>query len=611
MSFDIIQLAPLAIVLPFLGAALSLVLVRRNRAQRFVAIVSLSLTLLAECLVLATAWESAPTSINVAGWQAPFGIVLVVDQLSAILLVVSTLVSLAVLLFATGQGIADGDDDGPISIFYPTFLILVAGVSNAFLAGDLFNLYVGFEILLMASYVLMTMGGTAQRIRAGVTYVVVSVISSVLFLIAIAMIYAATGTVNMADLAVKLGDLPVGTQMQLHLMLLVAFGIKAAVFPLSFWLPDSYPTASAPVTAVFAGLLTKVGVYAIIRTETLLFPGDRADQLLLWVSLLTMVVGILGALAQIDIKRLLSFTLVSHIGYMIFGIAVGTQTAMAAVVYYVVHHIIIQTSLFLVAGLIERRGGSTNTDRLGGLVGLSPLLALLFMIPALNLGGIPPFSGFLGKVGLIQAGTDQGGWAIWVVIAGSVLTSLLTLMALMRIWNKAFLRAPDDADYPDPVLLVSRDEAREHGPRSAASVSMDAEGGGRWAGRSNVQLMPFSMVMPTGMLVAVGVALTVFAGPLFSVADNAAENLMHPERYVEAVFGDESGPRGVVDDGEDPSSDDPAAPSLPEGEQYGEDVGEDSGAGIQREVYDGTDSRPSAEADAQRQGAEQSEEADQ
>ncbi len=182
-----------------------------------------------------------------------------------------------------------------MSIFHPTYLILVAGVSNAFLSGDLFNLYVGFEILLTASYVLMTLGGTGPRIRAGVTYVVVSVVSSVLFLIAIAMIYGATGTINMADLAIKLADLDPGTRMLLHVMLLVAFGIKAAVFPLSFWLPDSYPTAPAPVTAVFAGLLTKVGVYAMVRTETLLFPGDSLNSPLMVVALLTMLVGILGA----------------------------------------------------------------------------------------------------------------------------------------------------------------------------------------------------------------------------------------------------------------------------------------------------------------------------
>ena len=275
---NIASLAPLAVVLPILGAALTFLLIRHSRAQRAVSIALLSLTLLLECLLLASVWEGGTAAVNIGGWLPPWGIVLVVDQFSSLMLVVSSAVSLAVLVYATGQGMADGDRDAPVSIFHPTYLILVAGVSNAFLSGDLFNLYVGFEILLTASYVLMTLGGTGPRIRAGVTYVVVSVVSSVLFLIAIAMVYGATGTINMADLAIKLADLDQGTQTLLHVMLLVAFGIKAAVFPLSFWLPDSYPTAPAPVTAVFAGLLTKVGVYAMVRTETLLFPGRHAQH---------------------------------------------------------------------------------------------------------------------------------------------------------------------------------------------------------------------------------------------------------------------------------------------------------------------------------------------
>ena len=544
MTVNFAQLAPLAVIIPFLGAALSLLLLRRNALQRTVAIGSLVLSLAIEALVLVSSWDIGPQAVHLGGWAAPWGIVMVVDQLSSLMLVVSTVVSLAVLVYASGQGVADGDEEGPISIFHPSFLILVAGVSNAFLAGDLFNLYVGFEILLTASYVLMTMGGTVQRIRTGVTYVVVSVISSVLFLITIAMIYAATGTINMADLSVKLQDLPVGTQMQLHLMLLIAFGIKAAVFPLSFWLPDSYPTASAPVTAVFAGLLTKVGVYSIIRTETVLFPGDRLDGLLMWVALLTMVVGILGALAQIDIKRMLSFTLISHIGYMIFGVAVGTQEALSATVYYVAHHIVIQTSLFLVAGLIERRGGSTNVDRLAGMAKISPLLALLYLVPALNLGGIPPFSGFLGKTGLLQAGVDQGDGLAYVLVAGSVAVSLLTLLAMIRVWNRVFLRTPEDAEYPDPILLAPVPA----GSRFLLTSGAVDDQAGRFAGKGDVRLMSPSMLGGASALVAVGVALTVFAGPLFQLADNAAENLVRPERYVEAVLDPASAPRPVVEE---------------------------------------------------------------
>ena len=259
-------LVPLVVLLPLLGAAVALTLARFPRAQTLITIVVLSAVLVIGGVLLWHVDSTGAIAVDVGGWAAPWGIVLVVDRLSALLLVVSAAVLLAVLIFSVGQGLADGDQETPVSIYYPTYLILATGVFNAFIAGDLFNLYVSFEILLVASYVLITLGGTEARIRAGVTYIVVSLVSSVLFLGTIALIYASTGTVNIAQLSLRLADLPVDIQLLLHVMLLVAFGIKAAVFPLSFWLPDSYPTAPAPVTAVFAGLLTKVGVYAIMRT---------------------------------------------------------------------------------------------------------------------------------------------------------------------------------------------------------------------------------------------------------------------------------------------------------------------------------------------------------
>ncbi|MDP5226750.1 MULTISPECIES: Na+/H+ antiporter subunit D [Arthrobacter] len=511
---NLAHLAPLAVLLPILGAALAFTLIRHPRAQRAVSVTVLSLTLTLESLLLASSWDGGTTAVRLGAWFPPFGIVMVVDAFSSLMLVVSSAVSLCVLIYASAQGASESGYDGPVSIFHPSYLILIAGVSNAFLSGDLFNLYVGFEILLTASYVLMTLGGTEQRIRAGVTYVVVSVVSSLLFLIAIAMIYASTGTVNMADLAGKLAQLDPGIQTLLHVMLLVAFGIKAAVFPLSFWLPDSYPTAPAPVTAVFAGLLTKVGVYAMVRTETLLFPGDTLNQPLMIVALLTMVVGILGAVAQNDIKRLLSFTLVSHIGYMVFGLALGSAAGLGAAVFYVAHHITIQTSLFLVAGLIELRAGSSSLDRLGGLGKLSPLLAVLFFVPAMNLAGIPPFSGFLGKLGLLQAGVAQGTGLAMVLVVGGVLASLLTLLAIARVWNRAFWRTTDDAEDPAPELLATGAAAR--------------------------RLMPRGMVAPTAALVVFGVALTVFAGPLFGVADRSAAQMLNRDAYIHAVLGQQA-----------------------------------------------------------------------
>ncbi|MCU6479622.1 Na+/H+ antiporter subunit D [Arthrobacter sp. A2-55] len=535
---SIASLAPLAVVLPFLGAALAFVLIRQPRIQRRVSLGTLAVTLALEVLVLAFVWQSGPVAVHLGGWAPPFGIVMVADQFSSLLLVISSAVSLAVLAYASGQGAADGEEGGPLSVFHPTYLILVAGVSNAFLAGDLFNLYVGFEILLTASYVLMTLGGTGSRIRAGITYVVVSVVSSLLFLIAIAMIYGATGTVTLADLAIKLGQLDHGTQQLLHVLLLVAFGIKAAVFPLSFWLPDSYPTAPAPVTAVFAGLLTKVGVYAIIRTETLLFPSDHFNTVLMWAALLTMLVGILGALAQTDIKRMLSFTLVSHIGYMIFGVALSSVLGLAATIFYIIHHITIQTSLFMVTGLVERRGGTSAISRLGGLAKLSPLLAALYFIPAMNLSGIPPFSGFLGKLGLLQAGVADGSPMAYVLVVGAVAASLLTLLVMARVWNRVFWRSTADAEDPDPVLLATAPDASGRRSMRALRTSryVDATEG-RFAGENEIPILPKMMVYSTLGLVVLGVALSVFAGPLFELSQQAADAMLARTPYIAAVLG--------------------------------------------------------------------------
>lgn len=507
-------LVPLPVVMPLLGAALTL-MIRRPQIQRTVSLTVLTATLLVSAMLLLITVQDGPMVVAIGGWSAPVGIVLVADKLAALMLVVSAAVTLCVLVYSIGQGMADGNEETPLSIYHPTYLVLTAGVTNAFLSGDLFNLYVGFEILLVASYVLLTLGSTENRIRAGTTYVVVSLLSSVIFLTALGLTYAAAGTLNMAQLADRLDDLPNNLRLILEGMLLLAFGIKAAVFPLSAWLPDSYPTAPAPVTAVFAGLLTKVGVYAIIRTETLLFPEGRVTALLMLVALLTMVIGILGAVAQSDIKRLLSFTLISHIGYMLFGIGLSTVTGLSGAIFYVVHHITIQTTLFLAAGLVERRGGSTSLGRLGGLAKLSPLLALLFFLPALNLAGIPPFSGFLGKLGLLQAGVADGGPVAYVLVGGGVLTSLLTLYAVARVWNLAFWRSP----HPELVTV---------GEGALSSTNNDSA--------TPAATLPRLMVAPTLALVAIGTALTFVAGPLFEISTAAAGDLLQRTPYVEAVF---------------------------------------------------------------------------
>jgi multicomponent Na+:H+ antiporter subunit D len=535
---QISYLIPMPVLLCLLGAGLCLLFRHNARVQRVVSMVTLSAVVVIAAILLVAADRHGPQVVNVGGWPSRLGIVLVADRLSALLLLVSAIVALCVLVYSVGQGIIEFGADTPLSVFYPTFLVLSAGVSNAFLSGDLFNLYVGFEVLLAASYVLITIGGTGPRVRAGTTYVVVAVLSSMVFLIAIAATYAVTGTVNMADLAVKLQDVPDGVKTVLQLLLLTAFAIKAAVFPLSAWLPDSYPTAPAPVTAVFAGLLTKVGVYAIIRTQTILFPDDHLSSLLLWAAMLTMIVGILGAIAQSDIKRMLSFTLVSHIGFMVFGVALATELGLSSAIFYTVHHITIQTTLFLVTGLIEIRGGSTSVTKLGGLAKAAPVLALLFFVPAMNLAGIPPFSGFFGKVGLAEAGLAQGGWLATVVVAASMVTSLLTLWAIAKTWNGAFWKplqtAEERAAEQDDVQDVPDELVDAAGTKSGEPWSSEHAG-------TAVRSLPRAMVAPTAALVALGVALAVFAGPLFEVTSRAAHELQVRQSYIIAVLDDGSG----------------------------------------------------------------------
>lgn len=496
-------LVPLPVIIPLFAAGAAVALGRRRRLQRLIATAALTASLVV-AVVLLVAVDEGPIVVNVGGWVPPIGIALVIDRLSALVLVISVAVTLAVLVYSGAQGVADRGEGAPVAVYYPTFLVLSAGVSNAFISGDLFNLCVGFEILLAASFVLITLGGTRDRIRAGTIYVVVSVLSSLIFLIALAAIYAATGTVNLAQLALRLPELDPGARLALHLVLVIVFGIKAAVFPLSAWLPDSYPTAPAPVTAVFAGLLTKVGVYAIIRTEVLLFPGGQLDTALMWVALVTMVVGILGAVAQDDLKRMLSFTLVSHIGFMIWGVAMSSASGLSAAIFYVAHHITALTTLFLVAGLIEDLSGTTSLARLGSLLRVAPGLAVLFFIAAMNFAGIPPLAGFLGKVALIQASAEAGGALPWALVAAGLLASLLTLYVMTKAWNMAFWQAADTP--PSPRRL------------------------------------PRTMTASAGGLVVLSLALAAAAGPLIDYTDRAARDL-RVRTYIDVV----------LPDGEDPA----------------------------------------------------------
>ncbi len=435
--------------------------------------------------------------LRAGSWPAPFGITLVADLLSAAMVLVTAVIGLTVSIYAVGAGTAKFR-----GYFTPLFLALLLGVNGSFLTGDLFNLYVWFEVMLMASFVLVALPGGRPQLEAAVKYLTLNFIASAFFLVGLGVLYGMTGTLNMADLALKLGALEnkdlIGSS---AVLFLIAFGVKAGIFPFYFWLPSSYHVTPTPVAAVFAGLLTKVGVYACMRVFTLVYSGhqDFIATILLPLGILTMITGVFGAASQFFIPRILSFHIISQIGYMIVGLAFFTREALAATGFYIVHHILVKTNLFLIGGIIGRKLGTQGLWKTGGLYRSSPWLAVLFLIPALSLGGIPPLSGFFAKFSLIREGIRLSEWT--AVIAASAV-GLLTLYSMVKIWNEAFWK-------PSP-LAATRGETP----------------------------VPWTMVAPAIVLAAGTVLFGLFPGYFFSFAERSGAQLMDPSGYIIAVMGE-------------------------------------------------------------------------
>ncbi|MEM7286433.1 MAG: proton-conducting transporter membrane subunit [Actinomycetota bacterium] len=494
-------LVVLPVIIPLVAAGVALVSQQSLLTQRVVALGANAGALGTAIALLAQVESDGIQAQTIGGWPAGVGITMVADLASAMFLVVSMVVLVIVQWFAVGQGV---DATHP-RIGQPVYLVLSAGVAMSFLTGDLFNLFVAFEVMLIASYVLLTLGAGAAQIRTGMTYVVINILASTLLLTTVGLIYGATGTVNMAELVTRFTELPDDTQLALGVLLLAVFAIKAALFPFFFWLPDSYPTAPVAVTAVFAGLLTKVGVYTMIRATTIL-DLDEAKWVLVMAASVTMVVGVVGAIVQSDMKRILSFHIISQVGYMIMGLAIGTVAGLTGAVLYVVHHIPVKTALFLVGGLIERATGTAALHRLGGLVRRAPIFAALFAIPALSLAGIPPFSGFLAKLAVIAAGLEAEEY---ILVAASLIASLLTIFSMSKIWAGVFWGTADD---PTPAMAA--------------------------ADENDVKL-PVDRVTTaaTAVLVAATLVVPVFGGTVYDLAERAALDLLDPTNYIEAVAG--------------------------------------------------------------------------
>lgn len=488
------------IAIPFATAVLAFLL-RNFAAGRWVSVAGSAALLAASAVLMQAVLAEGVVAGQMGSWPAPFGITLVADLLSAVMVVITAIIALAVSVYALA-------DIGPAEErlgYHALFQVLIAGVTGAFLTGDLFNLYVWFEVMLISSFGLLVLGGRAEQIDGGVKYVALNLVSTILFLTGIGLLYGMTGTLNMADLSIAVDGADQGLLTVVAMLFMIAFGVKAAVFPLFFWLPAAYHTPAFSVSAVFAGLLTKVGVYALIRMFTLVFDHDIGftHTILLWVACLTMVTGVLGAAAQGDMRRILSFHIVSQIGYMVLGLALLTPLAIVGAVFYLVHHIIVKANLFLIAGMADRLTGGTALSRIGGLYASAPLLAALFLVPAFSLAGFPPLSGFWAKFLLVKAALEIEGW---VIAAVALAVGLLTIYSMTKIWAQAFWE-------PHP-------EGRE--PRLS-----DLPAGQRWA-----------MLAPIMALAALTVFIGLFPEPFVAFAERAAAQLLDPTEYVQTVLGD-------------------------------------------------------------------------
>jgi len=488
----------LPLIVPFATAVLAY-FGRDSGRGRWISVLGSLVGLFAAISLMATVLDQGVVSSQMGEWRAPFGITLAADYLGAVMVVITAITAVAVAVYPVG----DVDEHREHLGYHSMFQVLIGGVTGAFLTGDLFNLYVWFEVMLIASFGLLVVGNTKQQIDAAVKYVGLNLVSTVLFLTGIGMLYGLTGTLNMADLSLAVPKVENQTAVSVVSMLfMLAFGVKAAVFPLFFWLPAAYHTPVFSVSAVFAGLLTKVGVYALIRMFTLVFTGDQAltQPILLWVACFTMVVGVLGAAAQNDFRKILSFHIISQIGYMVLGLALYTPLAILGSVFYLVHHIIVKANLFLIAGVAQRLTGSTDLSKSGGLYKSAPLVAALFLVPAFSLAGFPPLSGFWAKYVLVNASLEvEQGVVAFVALA----VGLLTIFSMTKIWAAVFWKPHPDG--LDPKV-------------------------------SQLGKPSWTLLAPIAALALLTIVIGLFPEPFVNFAETAATQLLDSTAYVEAVL---------------------------------------------------------------------------
>ncbi|MBE0452638.1 monovalent cation/H+ antiporter subunit D [Roseovarius autotrophicus] len=494
------------VVLPAVLAAVLTLAMRHHIGLQRVFSVAGSVALLAVALgLLGHAGTGAIEVYELGNWPAPFGIVLVLDRLSAVMVVLTAALALIVLLYAIGTGW-----DARGRNFHPLWQFQLMGICGAFLTGDAFNLFVFFEVLLIASYGLMIHAGGARRLKAGVQYVIYNLLGSTLFLFALGTLYAVTGTLNMADLALRAAEIPAGDSALLRvgaMLLFLVFAIKAALLPLHFWLPNTYAEAPAPVAALFA-IMTKVGAYAILRFYTLVFGPDLGvtaaliDRILIYGAILTLVVGMIGVLGARRLGRLAAFAAIGSMGTLLVAIAGFTEASTAAAVYYTLHSTLAGALLFLVVDLVrERRGATAGALVPGPRLAQHGMITALWFGTAIAIAGMPPLSGFLGKLLILDATRHME--AVWLIWAAILATSLVAILGLAQAGSVVFWKTTDSADS---------------------------------AGTPPAPQPALPLVACFTLLGGI-VALAVFAGPVMRYLEAMAAQLHAPAAYIAAVLG--------------------------------------------------------------------------
>ncbi|GBF73888.1 Na+/H+ antiporter subunit D [Paenibacillus sp. 598K] len=427
------NLTILPLLIPLTTGAL-LIFFRHQRVWlRAISLLSALLNIGVSLYLASQVYERGVLTLNMGGWAPPYGIVFVADMFASILVVTTAVIGALCLIYA----FVTVEEDKERHYFYVFYQFLLVGVIGSFLTGDIFNLFVCFEVMLISSYALIVLGGKKRQLRESIKYLLINIISSAMFVTSVAYLYGVTGTLNLAHLSLRVAEAGQGGMMTLlAILFLFVFGMKAGLL-LFFWLPGSYTVPSPVVTALFGALLTKVGIYAIIRIFTLVFYHDPGvtHTFIGVLAALTMILGVIGALAYQDVNRVLVYNIVAGVGFIVFGLAVANQSSLEGAIYYLMHDMVAKALLFLLGGLIVMAAGTDKLTRMGGMIKTYPIVGWLFLLTTMSLVGVPPLSGFIGKLLIVKGGLEAGWY--WTT-AISLIMSLLVLLSLIRVFMMAF-----------------------------------------------------------------------------------------------------------------------------------------------------------------------------